>query len=51
MEALTPALAAGVADPRENPRHAGLERWMAVHGYQIVSKPENWFDRCEDERD
>jgi hypothetical protein len=37
--------------PQENPRHAGLELWMAVHGYQIVSKPASWFDRCEDEGD
>ena len=22
--------------PEENPRHAGLERWMAAHGHQIV---------------
>jgi hypothetical protein len=35
--------------PEENPRHAGLELRMAVHGYQIASKPANWFDRCEDE--
>ena len=33
----------------ENPRHAGLERWMAVHGYQIVSKPASAFDFCQDE--
>jgi hypothetical protein len=35
----------------ENPRHAGLELWMAVHGYQIVSKPASAFDWCEDEGD
>jgi len=35
--------------PEENPRHAGLELWMAVHGYQIISKPATWFDRCPDE--
>ena len=35
----------------ENPRHAGLELWMAVHGYQIVSKPASGFDWCEDEGD
>jgi hypothetical protein len=29
--------------PEDNPRHAGLELWMAVHGYQIVSKPASWF--------
>jgi hypothetical protein len=32
----------------DNPRHAGLELWMAVHGYQIVSKPASWFDRCKE---
>jgi hypothetical protein len=37
--------------PEENPRHAGLQLWMAVHGYQIVSKPATWFDRCPDESD
>jgi len=37
--------------PEENPRHAGLELWMAVHGYQIVSEPATWFDRCPDESD
>ena len=26
--------------PEENPRHAGLELWMAVHGHQIVGRPE-----------
>jgi hypothetical protein len=30
--------------PEENPRHAGLERWMAAHGHQIVSRPASWFD-------
>jgi hypothetical protein len=35
--------------PEENPRHAGLELWMAVHGYRIVSKPASWFDFCGDE--
>ena len=35
--------------PEENPRHAGLELWMAVHGHQIVSRPASWFDRCGDE--
>ena len=33
----------------ENPRHAGLELWMASYGYQIVSKPASWFDWCEGE--
>ena len=37
--------------PEENPRHAGLELWMAVHGYQIVSKPASWFDWCPDQSD
>jgi hypothetical protein len=32
--------------PEANPRHAGLELWMAVHGHQIVSKPASWFDWC-----
>ena len=35
--------------PQENPRHAGLELWMAVHGYQIVGKPASWFDWCQDQ--
>jgi hypothetical protein len=35
--------------PEDSPRHAGLELWMAVHGYQIVSKPASWFDYCQDE--
>jgi hypothetical protein len=34
-----------------SPRHAGLELWMAIHGYQIVSKPASWFDWCPDESD
>jgi hypothetical protein len=29
--------------PEGNPRHAGLELWMAVHGHQMVSKPASWF--------
>jgi hypothetical protein len=28
--------------PQEHPRHAGLELSMAVHGYQIVSRPAGW---------
>lgn len=32
--------------PQEHPRHAGLERWMAGHGYQIVGKPASWFGWC-----
>ena len=35
--------------PEDNPRHAGLELWMAAHGHQIVSKPVSWSDRCEDQ--
>ena len=35
--------------PEENPRHAGLELWMAAHGHQIVSRPANAFDWCQDE--
>jgi len=33
----------------DNPQHAGLQSWMAVHGYQAVDKPASWFDRCQDE--
>jgi hypothetical protein len=35
--------------PEENPRHAGLELWMAVHGHQIVSMPARAFEWREDE--
>ena len=35
--------------PEENPRHAGLELWMAVCGHQIVSRPASAFDWCQDE--
>ena len=31
--------------PAENPRHGGLERWMAADGYQVVGRPASWFDR------
>jgi hypothetical protein len=34
--------------PEENPRHTGLELWMAVHGCQVVGKPASAFDWCED---
>jgi hypothetical protein len=36
--------------PQEHPRHAGLELWMAAHGYQIVSGPAGWpgFGRNEE---
>jgi hypothetical protein len=37
--------------PEDNPRHAGLELWMAAHGYQVVSKPATWFGWCPDESD
>jgi hypothetical protein len=30
--------------PEENPRHAGLELWMAAYGHQIVSRPASGFD-------
>ena len=33
--------------PQENPRHAGLELWMAAYWYQIVSNPASWFDWCQ----
>ena len=25
--------------PQQNPRHAGLQRWMAGYGHQIVGRP------------
>ena len=31
--------------PEENPRHAGLELWMAADGHQIAGRPASWFDR------
>jgi hypothetical protein len=34
--------------PAENPRHAGLERWMTAYGHQIVGRPASWFDRRDD---
>jgi hypothetical protein len=33
--------------PQDNPRHAGLEEWMAAYGQQIVSRPASAFDWCE----
>ena len=30
--------------PQDNPRHAGLEAWMAAYGQQIVSRPASAFD-------
>jgi hypothetical protein len=35
----------------ENPRHAGLELWMATDGHRIVSRPASAFDWCQDEGD
>jgi hypothetical protein len=37
--------------PEDNPRHAGLELWMAVYGHRIVDKPASSFDWCQDEDD
>ena len=34
--------------PQENPRHAGLELWMAGYGHQIVGRPASWFDWRDD---
>ena len=36
--------------PEENPRHAGLELWMAGYGHQIVGGPASWFDRGDDDK-
>jgi hypothetical protein len=36
--------------PQEHPRHAGLELWMAAHGYQIVSRPARWSGCCQADR-
>ena len=33
----------------DNPRHAGLELWMATDGHQIVDRPASNFDSCEDQ--
>lgn len=35
--------------PQENPRHAGLESWMATYGHQIVSGPVSGSGWCGDE--
>lgn len=35
--------------PEDNPRHTGLEEWMAAYGHRIVGRPASWFDRCEDQ--
>jgi hypothetical protein len=50
VAALTPASPADLP-PLENPRHAGLELWMAAYGHQIVNRPTSEFDRCQDEGD
>ena len=35
--------------PEDNPRRAGLELWMAVHGHQIVSRPASESGWCQDQ--
>jgi hypothetical protein len=35
--------------PEDNPRHTGLELWMAAYGHQIVSRLASEFDWCQDE--
>lgn len=35
--------------PQDNPRHAGLELWMANHGCQILSRAAASFDWCQDD--
>jgi hypothetical protein len=35
--------------PAGHPRHAGLERWMAAHGYRIVGRHAGWPGFCQDE--
>jgi hypothetical protein len=42
------AIAGRRPTPEENPRHAGLELWMAAYGHQIVGRPASWFDRRDD---
>ena len=32
----------------QNPRHAGLERWMAGYGHQITGRPASWSDWRDD---
>jgi len=34
--------------PENSPRHAGLQVWMAAHGYQVVGRPTSDFDWCAD---
>ena len=35
--------------PEDNPRHGGLELWMATYGHPIVSRSASEFDRREGE--
>jgi hypothetical protein len=35
--------------PGENPRHAGLELWMAAYGHQIVGRPASWSGWRDDD--
>jgi hypothetical protein len=35
--------------PQEHPGHAGLEAWMAAHGYQILSRSAGWSGFCQDD--
>ena len=37
--------------PEDNPRHAGLEQWMAAHGHRIVSTLADWSHFCPGEND
>lgn len=37
--------------PEDNPRHAGLELWMATYAHQIAGRPASWFDWREGEDD
>jgi hypothetical protein len=37
--------------PEDNPRHVGLELWMATYGYQIVSRQAGGSDSCHGEGD
>ena len=37
--------------PEDNPRHAGLELWMAAYGHDIVSRTASEFDWHQDEDD
>ena len=37
--------------PEDNPRHAGLELWMATYGHQIVSRQAGGFDSRDGEGD